>query len=265
MMRSKLILLSLAVLMLSGCISHLRPYKMDIRQGNFVTQDMRDKLRLGMTRQQVRYVLGTPLLNDAFHGDRWDYVYSMAKHGEVVEKQLMTLYFESDNLTRIADAAMPAVVPAPVVEQPASAVVAASAVAEVPVVAVAPAVVPSVPVAAQPAAAAEATVKVSVQAWADAWSARDSKRYLAAYAPSFHPAGMSKTAWQKQRTQRLATSGAIAVVLSEVMVKVQDDSHATATFKQDYRSDKHQDNTRKTLQLEKSGDAWLIVAETTEK
>lgn len=253
MMRSKIILLSLTLAVCSGCVSHLRPYKMDIRQGNFVTPEMRDKLKLGMTKQQVRYVMGTPLLSDAFHGNRWDYAYSLAKHGEVVEKQAMTLYFEGDSLARIDDSMMPAAVPAAVIEQPESAVTAASAVADVPVVAI--------PVPVQPVVDAEATVKASLQAWAAAWSARDSKQYLAAYSPSFHPAGMSHAAWQKQRTQRLKKSGSIAVVLSDVLVKAQDDTHATVTFMQDYRSGAHHDSARKTLQLEKIGDAWLIVSE----
>ena len=71
----------------------LTPYKMDIHQGNFVTADMRGKLKLGMSRQQVRYVLGTPLVNDAFHGNRWDYVYRFEQGGKVVDKQELTLYF----------------------------------------------------------------------------------------------------------------------------------------------------------------------------
>lgn len=98
-MRSKLILLSL---MLASC-GWLTPYKMDIRQGNYVTPEMREKLKVGMTRQQVRYVMGTSMVNDVFHGNRWDYVYRLEHDGQVVEKQNMTLYFEGDNLARIED------------------------------------------------------------------------------------------------------------------------------------------------------------------
>lgn len=100
-MHTKIILLSLILLVpaLSSCAS----YKMDIRQGNFVTADMRGKLKLGMSRQQVRYVMGTPLVNDAFHGNRWDYVYRLEHGGKVVDKQNLTLYFEDDKLVRIDD------------------------------------------------------------------------------------------------------------------------------------------------------------------
>ena len=100
-MRIKIVLPSLILLasLLSSCAS----YKMDIHQGNFVTADMRGKLKLGMSRQQVRYVLGTPLVNDAFHGNRWDYVYRLEHGGKVVDKQSLTLYFEADKLARIDD------------------------------------------------------------------------------------------------------------------------------------------------------------------
>ena len=107
-MRIKLILLTL---LLASCsdfyIPFLKPYKMDIRQGNFVTPDMREKLKIGMTKAQVKYVLGTPMINDAFHGNRWDYVYRLERDGKVLEKQDMTLYFEGENLARVVDGGEP--------------------------------------------------------------------------------------------------------------------------------------------------------------
>ncbi|HTN93365.1 MAG TPA: outer membrane protein assembly factor BamE [Gallionella sp.] len=103
-MRFKIVLLTF---LLASCDSFyiplLTPYKMDIRQGNFVSQDMRDKLKLGLTRAQVKYVLGTPMISDPFHPDRWDYVYRFEHQGKVIEKQNLTIYFEGDNLVRIVD------------------------------------------------------------------------------------------------------------------------------------------------------------------
>jgi outer membrane protein assembly factor BamE len=100
-MRTKIILLTLILFfpLLSSCTT----YKMDIRQGNFVTPEMREKLKLGMTRQQVHYVLGTPMINDAFHADRWDYVYRMEHGKKLIEEHKLTLYFEGDNLMRMVD------------------------------------------------------------------------------------------------------------------------------------------------------------------
>jgi len=112
--RTTLILLSL---LLASCDSFyipiISPYKMDIRQGNFVTPDMREKLKIGMSKAQVRYVLGTPMINDVFHNNRWDYEYRLEHKGKLVEKQGLTLFFEGDNLARVVDGS-PSAEPAPV-------------------------------------------------------------------------------------------------------------------------------------------------------
>ncbi len=107
-MRNTIVLMSLLLAACGSHISHLSPYKMDIRQGNLITPEMREKLKLGMSKQQVRYVLGTPLLADAFHENRWDYAYSLTQNNKRVEQQSMTLYFENDSLAKIDDAGMPA-------------------------------------------------------------------------------------------------------------------------------------------------------------
>lgn len=84
--------------LLSGCTV----YRMDVGQGNIVTQEMLSQLRPGMTRSQVRFVLGTPLLADPFHPDRWDYYYSLRKGtDDVPETSHLTIIFQSDLLTRI--------------------------------------------------------------------------------------------------------------------------------------------------------------------
>ena len=100
-MRIKIILF--ALILLSPVFSACSIYRMDIRQGNFVSQDMRDKLKLGMTKAQVRYVLGTPMINDPFHENRWDYSFRHQHDGKVIEERNLTLYFTGDNLTRIVD------------------------------------------------------------------------------------------------------------------------------------------------------------------
>lgn len=90
-----------AVLVLGAC-NLLKPYKLDIQQGNVITQEMVDKLRPGMTRSQVRYVLGTPMVVDPFHKERWDYYYSYKKGVEAVpESRRLTLLFRDDVLHSI--------------------------------------------------------------------------------------------------------------------------------------------------------------------
>lgn len=101
-MRIKIVLYSL--LLLSTMLASCAPYKMEIRQGNYVTAEMRGKLKLGMTKQQVRFVMGTPMISDVFHENRWDYVYQLEQERKLVERNGLTLYFDGDVLSRIVDA-----------------------------------------------------------------------------------------------------------------------------------------------------------------
>lgn len=81
--------------------SYLSPYRIDVRQGNFVTQDMVARLKPGMSRDQVRFALGTPLVTDIFHADRWDYVYRFQPgHGEPQVRRLV-VFFVDGKLARV--------------------------------------------------------------------------------------------------------------------------------------------------------------------
>jgi len=85
-----------------------RPYVPDIVQGNFVSSEQYSKLKLGMTREQVRQILGTPLLADYFHANRWDYVFEFKRNGQVVGKdRRITLFFDGDKLVKFEGDALP--------------------------------------------------------------------------------------------------------------------------------------------------------------
>jgi outer membrane protein assembly factor BamE len=84
------------------------PHKIDIQQGNVVTQDMVAKLKPGMSKSQVRFALGTPLVVDPFHNDRWDYVYVQQKGGRVAEQRRIVVLFADDKLLRIDGDVVPA-------------------------------------------------------------------------------------------------------------------------------------------------------------
>lgn len=86
-------------LFLSACF--LVPHRVDVQQGNYVDQEMMSKLELDMTRSQVLFVLGTPLVTDAFHPDRWDYVYLTGKAGDVDRRRGITVVFSENQLVRI--------------------------------------------------------------------------------------------------------------------------------------------------------------------
>lgn len=76
-------------------------YKMRVQQGNLVTQELLAKVSPGMSKRQVRFTLGTPMLTDAFHPDRWDYVYTLRQGHADMEVQRITLHFKGDSLVRI--------------------------------------------------------------------------------------------------------------------------------------------------------------------
>ena len=93
----------LVLLLITGCSSIPSVlYKIDVQQGNIITQEMVDKLKPGMSKSQVRFVLGTALIDDVFHKDRWDYVYRLVQHGNLVEEYKLTVFFEEDRLVRTA-------------------------------------------------------------------------------------------------------------------------------------------------------------------
>jgi outer membrane protein assembly factor BamE len=84
-----------------GVTSMLSPYRIDVRQGNLVTQDMVAKLKPGMSKDQVRFVLGTPLVADIFHADRWDYVYRLQPGKGEVQQRRLIIYFVDEKLARV--------------------------------------------------------------------------------------------------------------------------------------------------------------------
>ncbi len=98
-MRILIVLFTVITLLGPGCI---RPYKVDIQQGNVIDAEQIAQLNTGMTRREVQYILGTPLVEDPFHANRWDYFYSLKEgRSKKRQQQIITVVFESDQLVRI--------------------------------------------------------------------------------------------------------------------------------------------------------------------
>lgn len=98
------VLIASGGLALAGCQSVpelVQPYRMEIQQGNFVTQEMVSRLKPGMSKEQVRFVLGTPLLVDIFHPERWDYVYYRDARRGTKEQRRLAVFFEDGRLARL--------------------------------------------------------------------------------------------------------------------------------------------------------------------
>lgn len=105
------VLTACALALLAGCsylpslptdgesfLGVVTPYRMEIVQGNVVTREMAERLKPGLTRAQVRELLGSPLLTDIFHADRWDYVFSIRRQGAPYQQRRVTLFFEGETL-----------------------------------------------------------------------------------------------------------------------------------------------------------------------
>lgn len=94
-MQKILITALISGLLLAGCA-----HKVEIQQGNVVTQPQLEQLHTGMDKRQIRALLGSPLLIDPFHPDRWDYYYSLNKEGKTQQRYRLTLYFRDNRLER---------------------------------------------------------------------------------------------------------------------------------------------------------------------
>jgi outer membrane protein assembly factor BamE len=93
----RFVALLLAYLSLSGCV-----YRIDIQQGNLLEQDDIDQIQVGMTRSQVQFLLGTPMVADSFHRDRWDYAYYFRQgRSREIERRWLVVHFDGDRVARV--------------------------------------------------------------------------------------------------------------------------------------------------------------------
>lgn len=97
---------ALLVVVAAGCgsvprIPGITPYRIEIQQGNYISQELVSQLKPGMSKDQVRFILGTPLLTDIFHAERWDYVYWREASSGKRESRKLALFFAEGRLSRI--------------------------------------------------------------------------------------------------------------------------------------------------------------------
>ena len=119
---AKILLLISLTITASGCSNFSMPkvpkfdgsfiklpevYKIDIQQGNVITQDMIDKLKPGMTKVQVKFIMGTPLIADTFNQNRWDYFYGMKPATGPEVRERMAIFFKDDKLSSLRGDFMP--------------------------------------------------------------------------------------------------------------------------------------------------------------
>tara|TARA_R110002110_G_scaffold415748_1_gene654868 strand:- start:110746 stop:111141 length:396 start_codon:yes stop_codon:yes gene_type:complete len=99
----RILLVSLFVVSLSACgfVGFPGVYRIDVEQGNIITQEMAEQLKPGMSRRQVQFILGTPLVEDTFNQDRWDYPYVKRNGLDVLSQSVLSVFFEDDALVNV--------------------------------------------------------------------------------------------------------------------------------------------------------------------
>lgn len=105
----RILLIALAITCISACgaVGFPGVYRIDVEQGNIVDQEMADQLEPGMSRRQVRFILGTPLIEDPFNHDRWDYKYSKRNGLEILDEAVLTVVFDGDSLAEVRGTYIP--------------------------------------------------------------------------------------------------------------------------------------------------------------
>lgn len=100
----RIVFISLAFTLISACgfVGFPGVYKINVEQGNIVTPEMAAQLKPGMTRRQVKFILGTPLVEDTFNRDRWDYLYSKRNGDKILDQSRLTVEFDGDTLANVS-------------------------------------------------------------------------------------------------------------------------------------------------------------------
>jgi outer membrane protein assembly factor BamE len=109
----RIVLIFVSATLLSSCGLFPEPYKIDIAQGNKFDEEQIKQIKLGMTERQVKYILGSPMIQDSFHAGRWDYVYSFKPGKGEVQKKHLRLFFEQGVLQRMETPISASASPAP--------------------------------------------------------------------------------------------------------------------------------------------------------
>lgn len=106
----RIALIALAITLISACSAVGFPgvYRIDVEQGNIMEQEKIDQLKPGMSRRQVRFILGTPLLEDSFNNERWDYTYVKRNGLDVISQSHLSVLFEGDALQEVRGDVVPA-------------------------------------------------------------------------------------------------------------------------------------------------------------
>lgn len=255
-------------LVLSGC----SVYKKDIAQGNKLEAEQVNILKIGMTRQKVQQILGTPLLQDIFNQQRCDYVYRYVSKIGKIEQQVLTVFYDTNNqLLRWNGVGLPSSTEAASNQKQIliSDVLSVNKPAQIipvtmPILTVVPVVVNKIDSTEQQSQPSpiEPLIKNKIEAWQRAWQAKLLPQYTALYADGYVATAGSHELWLKQRQNMFDISGDILVLnIADVKIIQTNNNEVRATFTQQYQSTILKETGTKQLYFQRFGDEWKIVAE----
>lgn len=251
-----------ALLLCLNACSLFTPHKMDINQGVQIEQSALDKLKLGMTKEQVEFVLGSPATQNLYTLGRWDYVESIKSDNQKnnVNKKL-ALWFDGNSLERVAASGYNVshlqgkhavriaqkepkrTIPTP---QPIS-----------PLTTTTPAPTPI---------SIEKEIQDTLDIWSSAWSNQDVNAYVTQYVQGYSPSkSLKHSTWVKRKKSSLVNPKFIKLKLSNLQINVRNNQQATAQFVQSYQSNTYQDTVIKKLTFTKEHGLWKIAKEQTLK
>ena len=287
---------------LSGCTSvdnflpgFLKTYRVDIQQGNVITQEMISQLRVGMTREQVRFILGTPLISDPFKPNQWEYVFRLQRGTGSIDLRKYSVTFADDKLATFSGEASPTenrgqatmvtlgktpndlkiekmetgANPIAPLESPAQNAApadnpapAAAAVEALPIAPPTTSQAASSPAAETPIPPeVEASLRATVEAWRTAWSNRAPLAYLGFYSPNYQVQNMSRAEWEQSRKDKLMKPKRINVLFGNLRLQLIAPDQAKVVFRQVYESDILREVGVKTLLMRNINGRWLIEFE----
>lgn len=236
--------------------SFITPLKIEVQQGNVVTIEQIHQLKLGMTRDQVRFILGTPLLIDPFHQERWDYPFRIKKVDGTIEHSTVTVFFNENRLQRYITSLTPT--------PPGANLSQSTEPSKTADPAIKPTLTPvsqANPLPPVNSVANTAEILQFIEKWRQAWESRHIEDYLACYAEAFHPQGTDIAQWRTEQRERLQQSDNIKIKIQDPQIESTRADHASVTFTQIYSSNLLQAHGKKTLFLIKENDQWRIESE----
>lgn len=280
-MLTRSLLLAITALSISACTLLPQAHRPEITQGNVIEQKSIDQLRLGMTQEQVQFLMGTPALQDIFHPNRWDYIHYIDKQNEPLVRKQIALFFKDNALNKVTSQQfdithLQGQAPLVIAKTP-------SKDADNTGDANALGVIPTESINSANIAAATAPIKEEVEKivkatpnpielasntinqWQQAWSNQDVDTYIDSYITGYRTSKLSNTAWKKQRKQRLTKPSSIELTLDDIKITPVSDDVIKAVFKQSYKASNYKDTVLKELRLKKQDDQWKISKEKTLK